>query len=373
MMGCGDNEFHEGLHVDLPIVKSAGGPVLESPSLAVVTFSNDPLAKDIDTYASWLARSTYWKRIVGEYGVGQATVTPITETEMPPATIDDLGIQSYLAAHLDPAAANWPSPTRNTLYVLYYPAATTVSGLCGALTGYHSSFTLNDGMMIAYAVIPRCTNYPVDQLDELTEISSHELVEAATDPYIHTAPAFDSASDFAWQQNGGGEIADMCEYAPGALMSDPQSGYLVERAWSNVESLAGHDPCVPHPDGDVYFQAAPSEFDNVTLSFLNGDPAVTTRGLHIPVGSTRNIMVQLFSDAPTPVITLWAFEWPLGASPNEASALSFSWDSREGMNNDSVGLSITVNSDKYGEGHEYFIIVSQVGNLQNEWPVVVAN
>jgi hypothetical protein len=236
---------------------------------------------------------------VSEYDVGPATATPLRVNEAAPTTTDQSAIEGYLFSRLDPPSSGWPLPDGNTLYVLYYPSSTTISdGGCTSFAGYHSCVQLSNGMCVPYAVLPRCGDLGLDPLDELTLVTTHELAEAATDPFVGAASAYSTASDFAWVERAqGGEIGDMCQYKPGNALLDPQLGNYVERMWSNVEAAAGHDPCVPHPDGDVYFNAAPAAEEMVTVSFPANFPAITTPGFHIPVHGSRTVDVELFSDA----------------------------------------------------------------------------
>ena len=370
---CGDNDFGEGPHTAMPSVISAGGPVLAAPRWAAITFPDDPLASDLDQFLTTLATSNYWKTAVSEYGVGAATAIPVHVSDRPPVSTDDAGIQAYLEAHLSPLASGWPAPDANTVYALYYPQGTMVTGCGVSFAAYHSDFLAMGGKRVAYAVIPRCANYGADPLEELTEFSTHEFAEAATDPYFFETPAYQTASDYAWQERAnGGEVGDMCQYNPGSNLVDPELGHLVQRIWSNEEAAAGHDPCVPHPDGDVYFQAAPAATDTVTLSFSSGAD-VTTSGLQIPLHSTRTIDVDLFSDEPTAPIAVSALQWPSDPAVEQPADLAISWDRTSGINGETLHLTVTVNADQYWEGHEYLIVTSQVGDLQQQWPVVIAN
>ncbi|HTR55079.1 MAG TPA: hypothetical protein VMJ10_30545 [Kofleriaceae bacterium] len=370
--GC---TFGEADHQPLPQVVDSGGPVQASPQWAVITFPGDPLASDINAFLTSLGTSNYWNTVAGQYGVGAATAIAVPASGGAPTMIDDAGIQQYLYARLRPLASGWPAPDTNTVYALYFPDTTTVANTCTAgLAAYHSSFMLGS-TPVSYAVIPRCgVQYNQDPLDELTALSSHELAESATDPQLQSSPAYATASDYGWQSwSGGGEIADLCQYMPGSVLVEPELGHLVERVWSNEVAAAGHDPCVPQPDGDTFFDAAPETTDTVTLSFTNGMPDVTTPGLYIPVHSTRKVDVQLFSDAPTDPIVVSAAEQPIDAAAEQPPDLSLSWDRTTGSNGDTLHLTITVDADSHGEGHEYLVITSQVGDLQRPWPVVIAN
>src|SRR5262249_35150198 len=125
---------------------------------------------------------------------------------------------------------------------------------------------------------------------------------------------------------------------------------LVQRIWSNQSALAGHDPCVPIPAGEVYFNAAPVLED----TFEGQVPGVSfkTKSVKIAAGQSRTIEVDLFSDAqPSAPWNVTAQEVPLfGNGP----LLSFEWDqqtcataeqggcSTSGSNGDKRRLKISV-------------------------------
>lgn len=347
--------------------------MLTAPRWVIVTFPGDPVADDIHQFAHQLATSSYWSAAVGEYGVGPASVVDLPVTDAPPAMTDDSAIQTYLVDHLTPPAPGWPMPAENTVFVLIYPAGTTIPPLCTSALGYHSQAFLGRGKPFAYAVIPRCPDFGENALDFVTQVASHELAEAATDPLAFSMPAYRDASDIAWQSvGGGGEVGDMCAFAPGSVWRDPELGYVLQRIWSNAEAAAGHDPCVPHPSGDVYFQAAPDATDALTLHFSDGTPDTTTTGLQIPLHGTREVDVHLFSDGPTAPMTVWAAEWPF-LPVADTPDLLLSWDRTSGENGDTLHLTVVVAADHAGKGHEYFTVYAQVGDLVHQWPVVVAN
>ena len=365
---CGDNDFGEAPHTPLPQVTTAGGPVIASPRFAVITFPGDPLASDIEQFAAQLGTSDYWSTVVSEYGVGPASVVPVRVTDPAPATIDDPGIQNYLIGHLNPVANGWPKPDGNTIYALFYPAATTFTE-CSSIAGYHLEIPLPDGTYAPFLVVPRCTYNGIVPVDEVTEVSTHEFAEATTDLFPATAPAYDTASDLAWAQwRGGQELGDMCSYTYGEQVFEPALAHYVERIWSNAEAAAGHDPCVPHPSGDVYFQAAPEATDMINVTFGFGTPIAST-GLHIPLHQSRTVDVQLFSDAATAPISVSAREWPINAKAEEPAGVVTTLDRTSGGNGDTLHLTITVNADNAGEGHQYIVLTSQVGDIQQSWPV----
>lgn len=363
MVACGDNEI---ANTPLPQAVDAGGPVLASPFWAAITFPDDPVAADIAAFLGKLGRSTYWTDVMREYGVGQGSLTVVHATA--PAPDSDPTVKDFLAAHLKPLAPGWPAPEDDIVYVLYTPASSAFD--CNSLAGYHSELQV-DGRDIPYVVVPRCS-YGLDPLEELAQVTTHELVEAATDPLWSRAPAYLNASNAAWQTyDNGGELADLCQRVPSAAYIDPELGHRVQRVWSNVEAAAGHDPCVPHPAGGTYFQAAPLALEPLVLTIRN--TAVATPGLHIPIGTSRTVEIKLLADGETPPIAVSAQRFPgetVGGLPDD---VVLSWDRTTGDAGETLHLSIGIAADSAGAGHEYVVITSQVGDVQHTWPVAIAN
>ena len=75
-----------------------------------------------------------------------------------------------------------------------------------------------------------------------------------------TSPAYpltDDAHIYWVRALGGGETSDLCAQDPESFTEFDELPYVVQRSWSNKAASAGHDPCVPQLQGDVYFNAAP--------------------------------------------------------------------------------------------------------------------
>src|SRR5262249_42285690 len=143
---------------------------------------------------------------------------------------------------------------------------------CESFGGYHDSITLDEAhgaRDVAYAVVPRCPSFGhLHGVDALTAAESHELIEAATDPYPMTNPAFlePDQAHLSWLLAlGGGEVGDMCAQSPGAFTKFAELPYVVKRSWSNTAAMNSHDPCVPAPPDEVYFNSVPELGDSVTI------------------------------------------------------------------------------------------------------------
>jgi Ricin-type beta-trefoil lectin domain-like len=112
-----------------------------------------------------------------------------------------------------------------------------------AFCAYHFNFGTNNTIYAAmpYAASPSfnggCTpgtgaGPNNDDADQTINVTSHEQMEAATDPYPSLNPA--------WQDSGGNEIGDLCAWtfgpnnAQGADVVWNSDGYIVQQEWSNA-------------------------------------------------------------------------------------------------------------------------------------------
>jgi hypothetical protein len=352
-----------------PQVRTLGGAVTAAPMVVPIFFAGDDTMKaQVEAFLAALGPSDYWHATTAEYGVGAIGAhAAIVSTDPPPTTDDKL--QAWLAANV--GAHGWPAPDANTIYAVFLPADVTLSAAwgtsCTEFGGYHGE--LGGGTRAIYALLPRCSS----SLDALTAYTSHELVEAATDPHPFTAPGFaDIDGDHAiWADTPGAELGDMCEF----LRSSDQrlvGSFVVQRAWSNASAAAGHDPCVPAP-AQPYVAAVPALDDAVTIAFPSDvGGAQRSRGVTIPVGSSKTIDVALYSDAPGPDFTVTAYD--VGALLHGATPeLTFAWDQTTGHDGDVRKLTIThAKAGSYG-GSELVISARQNGTTVSLWWGFVAN
>jgi len=399
-----------------PQVQNGGGPVLTHPIFIPVLFAGDALETQITAFDDALGPSMYWATATTEYGVGAGkSVAPIIVNETLPTVIDDSQMQTWLATKIgtDPrfgalgesvfdagpfdagsfdatapfsdAASPTAKPPTNAIYMLYLPEGTEVtmdgahSCSNGGFGGYHGNFSYpGNGANIVYAMLPRCGGGP--KMDVLTSTVSHELVEAATDPYAEQ-PAFSSvdANHFFWEiLFTGGEVADMCEDFPGAYYHPAEtsmSAYLVQRVWSNKAALAGQDPCVPGltaAEEPVYFNAFPNV--GQVVAQYNGFQ-FPTYGVTIASGQQATIELDLFSNASTKgqewsVSVIDGNSYFFGGTPD----LTFSTDGNPlyGTNGDKLNVTIT-NTGTDGQGARPFVVINSLGATQTWWIGVVTS
>ena len=226
------------------------------------------------------------------------------------------------------------------------------------------------GGNVVYAVIPDCQlqSATVSAADAITTVLSHELVEAATNPYIETAPAwYGVAAPFLiWElATGGLELADLCEYP----ITQPVGGaghFAIQRSYSNAAALAGNDPCVPARG--VYFNAAVVTTDDVLISPPHAtNMTLATRGSYIAAGATRQLQLRLFSNA--------AVTWQLSVEQlciNECANLAFILEAPLGRNGRTLNLTVTVLREDATLGFEAFVVTSTFNGVRNYWYGVVS-
>jgi hypothetical protein len=362
------------------VVNTAGGPVLSSPVIVPVFFSNDDATQmgQLEDFDAKIGATNYWKTVTQEYGVGAATATaPVLLTETATGTIADAAIQTWLVGKLINNDPMFPAPTANTVYVLHYPQVVTItlpagngsSNSCTSFGGYHSNTSLDAAhsyMNVAYAVIPRCPGSGgLTLMQATTSAESHELVEASTDPYPTGLPAFSTVDDNHryWTRTlGGGEVGDLCAQDPSSFTTFPELPYEVQRIWSNASATAGHDPCVPPLAGEVYFNAVPELPDTIS----NGTSGTMSQGVHIPVGMSQTIALDLYSDGDP------GGAWSVKVEDSQqlfggTSSFDFALDRSTGQNGERLHLTIkTLTASTRGTG-VFAVISSKPGSKSHTW------
>jgi hypothetical protein len=347
-----------------PQVADLGGPVLTAPHVVPVFFADDDAMNEaqIIDFLGKVGATSYWSAVTSEYGVGPLTAdVAVVLVETAPATIDDNGVETWLADKLDSGDPAFPPPDDNAIYAIHYPATTTITldagqgevdTSCVNFGGYHSNITLTEGnASVAYAVIPTCPNFDgFSGIDAITAAESHELVEASTDPFPAVTPAYAEVDQahFYWiaSTGGVGEVGDMCAENLASFTKFPELAYVVQRTWSNAAARAGQDPCVPPLAGEVYFNSVPEMSDMVDYTF-DGLP-VSVVGVKVPVGTAREIDLDLFSGAATPGA------WSVSVQEMGSHNLQFQLGDPYGQNGQKVHLTIT----PLGAGPSVFTVSS---------------
>jgi hypothetical protein len=370
-----DAETYPAFPPPIPQVSPGSGRVMAAGVRVVpVFFPNDPLRDQLVAALGKLASSAEWPLIGDEYGFGAMTVaTPVDVPTAPNATVDDTEIQTFLTGALDGTHPEW-GPTdaatfASSIYLLYYPSTTTITDFggasCSSFGGYHSTIGSGTTGGIIYAVMPRCRTGSIfaDDLSQLFSYTSHELDEAASDPYLDAYHGIHE-DDFAWSLvMHGSEIGDMCQVLPDDFLTPADIGVEIQRIWSNREAAAFHDPCLPHPDNaEPYVAAIPDRPDIVHAG--TGATTLAMLGANVPAGGTKTIAVRLASEAPTPPWGVQIVYAGSGTSP-----VQFQLDRALGVNGDVLQLQLTATGGAVGDLVPY-VLISTLGRRQTIWPGV---
>ncbi len=118
-----------------------------------------------------------------------------------------------------------------------------------------------------------------------------------------------------------------------------------------------------------YFNAAPILTESVTLDYYGQQ--VATQGITIPVGQSKTIAVELFSDGPTNDWTVSAVDSTYGTT--QPKELTFTWDKQSGNNGDTLHLTITHVMAGSHAGSEFMIWAEHGVTTANLWFGFVAN
>lgn len=361
-----DGSFAPASHPPLPRVVTLNGPVLTAPKVQPIVYESDTGLSSIAAFLQELTTTMYWHDATSEYGVGALAVLPaIMITQPAPATITDATLQSTLAMNTSGASPAWGAADPSIIYLFVMPQGTIVSDQgngCTDFDGYHSE-ALVGSVSVPYAISCACPGFDgpgITDIQERTVDIAHELVEAATDPFPNSRPAYsqEDDADIVWTLVTGGEVADMCELDLDAYYVPPGSTYMIQRSWSNAAAKANTNPCVPNTKAP-FFDSFPAL---TSLPWTEpGGPSVTTQAVNIPVGQKKTIDVTLFSDAPTN--GSWTISAVDGTSATTGGqpALTLSFDKKSGKNGDTVHLTIQVDKADPNWGAEQFILFSDFG------------
>jgi len=124
-----------------------------------------------------------------------------------------------------------------------------------------------------------------------------------------------------------------------------------------------HDPCVPGPPGEPYFNAFIASMDHFPIADSPGAPMIP--GVRVPVGELRTVDVFLFSDRATPrPWTITAREVPMIA--NNPQALTLALDRTSGTNGEKVHLTITAKTP-VSNGVTIVVLISRIGTRTSVW------
>lgn len=373
--GAPSNKF-PAFTPDVGLLVNNGGDVLESPVIVTVTWNADPNQATFEKFGDAIGGSKYWASVTSEYGVGpgiSGEANHVRIADAPPAQMSDQDLQKYVADHAA-EAGGWPRPaTGNVVYILYLPTSTALmlsgrSACQQGVGGYHDSVKVA-GKNTAYAIVPQC-----GKLDSVTNAASHELAEAAVDPYPKAKRAWVGFDDnhLAWEifQQFQSENGDACEFYRDSHMTDAEVGFAVQRQWSNASAKAGHDPCVPAL-ANPYFNVTPLDMtDDVSMDLTQyGVGKVKSKGYVVPVGETKKIPIGFYSDAPT---DKWSIKLAEGGimGTSQKGKFDMTVDLEQGQNGEKAYIEIKTNTAARA-GAGIITVVSTLGNTKHYMPILI--
>lgn len=253
----GDGGFATAPHSPFPPLASHGKKVLATPHVVTITYAGYDKQQSVEDFGAFIVASNWIVETGKDYGVGKGTHTAARLTTAAPAQITDTAITNLIDQKIgDGTLPALPATGSQLVYMIYFPRGTQVdegSGkiLCSAngAVGYHSNATHN-GITFAYAVIPDCTG----KLGDVTSTSSHEIIEAASDPYDMPNDGWfmDPPLPSLWYAASPNENADLCQYEADTM----EGPWVVQRVWSMTAAAAGGSPCVPAVPGEIYFNTS---------------------------------------------------------------------------------------------------------------------
>jgi hypothetical protein len=369
-MTCNDMthkcDFEPGYHPAAPQVVTKHGPTLAHPKVMVISYASDPRGAQLEAFTQGLTTSTYWGITTSEYGVGPLTVrNPVHLPDPIPMTMTDDDVNAMITANTTGASPAWGTADENTIYLFLVPPNVPYSdsqggSCCGAYDGYHSEAQTGN-YTVPYAIACACGFFDGTKqtdVDNMTVGASHELIEAATDPYPFTRPAFTGADadHYAWTILTEGEVGDMCEFNPDASFTPDDLPFLVQRTWSNASAAAGLNPCVPAPT--AYASASPVLPDVGQLHYFQ---TVTTRMVKIAVGQTGVVDLPVFTSVPMGQVKVKVYDglyYFYGGDRN----LDMSLDLDTATNGDTLKLSISPSKFDPDLKADIFIVETDFGN-----------
>jgi hypothetical protein len=221
-----------------------GGPVISSVKIYTVFWgSSVPNQSDLNQFYTDITKSAYFDWL-SEYNTPSQTIGEgsfggsVVDTSPPSGNVTDAQIQSEITKLIN--AGKLPANDANNLYMVHFPAGVTItmadgSQSCVVFCAYHGTYTLN-GKDVFYGVMPDlsggcaggCGTNPT-KLQNQTEVASHEMIEATTDPAVGLATT--NGPPLGWYDQTNGEIGDICNGQAGQV-----GNWTVQKEFSNAAS-----------------------------------------------------------------------------------------------------------------------------------------
>jgi hypothetical protein len=222
-----------------------GGPILANVHVAPLFWnSNVQFQGNLNPFYNDVPNSPLYT-MLAQYGVGHGNGQAGFVDNRRRANVSDATVQTEVLAQIN--AGHLPGPTANTYYPVHFPPNMTItapdgSRSCVVFCAYHGTFQVQNGagtiINVNYGVIPDqgggCAGgcgANAQRVNNLTSVSSHELVEATTDPAVGLATVI--GPPLAWYDPNNGEIGDICNAQQGTTTGNGNN-YVIQLEFSNA-------------------------------------------------------------------------------------------------------------------------------------------
>ena len=225
-----------------------GGPIMSKVKMVAVTWGAgvDPVTvSKIGPFFSAIANSTMMDMLT-EYNtptqtIGHGTFESLVQIspKNKSKSLSDSDIQKELTAQI--ASKALPATDADTMYMIYFPAGFRISldGItsCQDFCAYHNNTSQN----VIYGVMPDVNHDGcetgcggnAEPFANTTGVTSHEFIEAVTDPL--------PSAQGAWQSPDGSEIGDLCVAQPTNLVAGNIT-YTIQQEYDNSISSCSPGP-----------------------------------------------------------------------------------------------------------------------------------
>jgi hypothetical protein len=297
-----------------------GGALLQHVRVVTVFWGAqaNPLKSKLEDFYNAITASAYFDWLIEydqpPYRIGRGSWVMSHQLSNPANTstsVADSDIQSELR-HLVDAGTLEHDP--DTLFMVYFPPNFSITDYagnqsCAVFCGYHSSDAASHpSSPIRYGVIPDLENFGCrgscgasNALGNLTTISSHEMLEAVTDPDVpHT---------LSWYADRCGEIGDECNGIQATV-----AGQTVQLEWSNAANkcIATNPSIAPPNDFAIALSpasatatASVSATVNVATTVVSGSAeAITLNASGLPSGATGSFALNPIPSGAATVLTV---------------------------------------------------------------------
>lgn len=251
----------------LPRVEYLGGPFVRRPRIVTVTYAGDDaaLVTRLERFGDTITRTAWWRTVSEGYcakagdciGEGRPGLA-VRLDEMLPADVHAVELSELLIAHAK--AGRFGTIDADTLLLVHLPKGVTlrdafVPRYCdGGRRAVHRALRFDD-RTLGFALVPRCGDEAA-----LTATASHEILEVATNPDpARRGFAFVPQSATYGFTTAGVEPVDPCGLILRGKNHATESGFTVQRAWSNRAAAEGRDPCVPSVRDAPYVALVPEQ------------------------------------------------------------------------------------------------------------------